>query len=225
MSMSTSRRTFIAAGAALAALSDGIAAVAAPDENDPERTVAPFDLNGLMDRLNQPAKHKQVFAAAHIADGSVLSYMKNSLEAYEKGFGEGPGALRVAAVFYGRAVALAVDDAGWSKYKISETMKKAGETISYQERDVNPYWHAPPGENSLEALTGRGALFMACNNALHGLSHALATAGGDGAGVTADAVYADLRKHLIPGAILVPAGVAAINAAQEARYTFFQASI
>jgi len=29
----------------------------------------------------------------------------------------------------------------------------------------------------------------------------------------------------VPGTILVPAGVAALNAAQEARYTFAQASI
>jgi intracellular sulfur oxidation DsrE/DsrF family protein len=215
----TSRRAFIAAGAALAASSDGFA-IAAADEADPERTVAPFDLGALMARLNEPAKHKQVFATAHVTDGVVLAYINNSMNAYEKGFGEGPGALRPAAVFYGHGVVLALDDYAWKTYKIADAMKRAGEAVNVQARDVNPYWHAPDGQNSLDDLAARGAIFMACNNALHGVARLLAQGGGNG-----DDTYADLRKHLIPGVILVPAGVAAINAAQEARFTFFQAAI
>jgi hypothetical protein len=33
------------------------------------------------------------------------------------------------------------------------------------------------------------------------------------------AIHDDLAAHFLPGAFLVPAGVAAINAAQEARFT------
>jgi intracellular sulfur oxidation DsrE/DsrF family protein len=149
--------------------------------------------------------------------------MRNSLDAYEKGFGSGPGTLRVAAVFYSHGVALAVDDFAWRTYKLAETLRHGGEVISSPQRDDNPYWHSSGGENSLEALAARGALYLACNNALKGLAGMAAQAAAGA--LAADDVYADLRKHLIPGAILVPAGVAALNAAQEARFTFFQASL
>jgi intracellular sulfur oxidation DsrE/DsrF family protein len=215
----TSRRTFIAAGAAVAAAAPALAAEAA--EVDPERTAAPFDLPALMARLNEPARHKQLFAVAHVNDGAVISYMRNSLDAYERGFGEGPGSLRVAAVFYGRGVALALDDAAWRKYKLSALLRHSGESIMREGQDVNPYYRSAGGANSLEALARGGALYMACNNALKGL--AVLAGSADGA-APADDIHADLRAHLIPGAILVPAGVAAINAAQEARFTFFEAT-
>ena len=218
-----SRRIFIAASAVIAAAggvfeSGGLAAADA--EQDPERAVVAFDLGALMARLDEPAKHKQVFASPRVAEGAVLGYMRNSLDAYETGFGEGPGTLRVAAVFYGRGVALALDDQAWTKYKIAAGLEKLGEKLSHSERTGNPYWHAPPGENSLEVLAGRGALYLACNNALKGLASALS--GPDG---SSEDVHADLRRHLIPGAILVPAGVAALNAAQEARFTYMQAAL
>jgi hypothetical protein len=34
------------------------------------------------------------------------------------------------------------------------------------------------------------------------------------------AIHDELVQHFLPGATLVPAGVAALNAAQEARFTF-----
>jgi hypothetical protein len=218
----TTRRTFIAAGAALAASGDALAAAADP-QADPEHSAAPFDLAALMARLNEPASHKQVFAVARISDGSVVHYMRNSLDGYEKGFGEPPGALHVAAVFYARGVALAVDDFAWRTYKIADALKKEGELITSPQRDANPYWRTLEGENSLEALQKRGALYLACNNALHGLAGTLSLAGGSTQ--QADAIYVDLRRHLLPGTLLVPAGVAALNAAQEARYTYLQASL
>jgi len=219
-----SRRTFISTSAVVAAsggaLGSGGFAEAQPLP-DPERTGAPFDLNALMTRLSEPAKHRQVFASPRVADGAVLGYMRNSLDAYETGFGEPPGSLRVAAVFYGRGVALAIDDEAWNAYKLAEALKKFGESVSHPDRRGNPYWHAPQGENSLEVLASRGAISMACNNALKGLATALSEA----AGTHSEDVHAYLRRHLIPGAILVPAGVAALNAAQEARFTYVQATL
>jgi hypothetical protein len=38
-------------------------------------------------------------------------------------------------------------------------------------------------------------------------------------------VHADLRAHLVPGTLLVPAGVAAVNQAQENKFTFIPASV
>jgi hypothetical protein len=40
-----------------------------------------------------------------------------------------------------------------------------------------------------------------------------------------ETVHADLRAHLLPGALLVPAGVASVNQAQEMKFTFMQASV
>ena len=82
----------------------------------------------------------------------------------------------------------------------------------------------PSADGSIEGLTKRGASFFVCNNALMGLATFLATSSPFGGGRGVDAILADLQAHLAPGAILVPAGVAALNAAQEAKFTYVAAS-
>ena len=79
-------------------------------------------------------------------------------------------------------------------------------------------------DESLTALVQRGASFFACNNALRGLATDIAVTYGT-ATAPVDVVLADLRRHLVPGALLVPAGDAAVNQAQEARFTLFVAAV
>jgi hypothetical protein len=64
---------------------------------------------------------------------------------------------------------------------------------------------------------------LVCNNALSGIAAKIAQqVAPAGTKATRDqvvAIHDEMVQHFLPGATLVPAGVAALNAAQEARFT------
>ena len=234
----TSRRSFIAAGTVAA----GGALLAAPAAAAPASARSAL-VAELFSRLNAPYRHKQAFAAARIDNASIFSYMKNSLNAYQFAFNEGPGTLHAAAILYGTGSILGLDDAAWKKYGLGALALVDNEDryletpgASNPHPDRNPYLHATSSLNahddgadeagfyhdrSIEALRKRGASFFICNNAL---GHSAATIA-KAHGLDAKAVKADFIAHLAPGTLLVPAGVATLNAAQEAKFTLFQATV
>jgi intracellular sulfur oxidation DsrE/DsrF family protein len=208
------RRTFLTASAATAAAS--AAFEAAPSAA--RASAGPYDFAAVARELARPARHRQVMAVNRVADGSVVGYMKHVMEAYEITRGEGPGAMHVAGVFYGRGVVLGLDDAMWKKYRIAEGVRRRGDVLS----DTTTAGH--PFASEFDALVKRGATFLVCDNALADwATYFVTTAGFNDRSI--DDVRADLRRHVFPGAYLVPAGVAALNEAQEARFTYLQASI
>lgn len=199
----TSRRIFLAASS-IAAVSAGVpfrAAAATPS----------FDRATFEERLRTPFLHRQAFASPLVADGAVLGFMSNSLNAYETGFGEGPGTLHAAAVLYHFGVAFALDDNAWRTFGIAETIVKGGDRVTVAAAGGNPFVRAPQ-RHTIGDLQKRGASFFVCRNALEDLATRSATS------------FDVLAGHLLPGMMVVPAGVAAINALQEARFTLFVAN-
>lgn len=206
----TSRRVFLAAGAAVTALAPTAAAAITNKSG-------PYDFAAIAERLARPAVHRQVMAVNRVADGTIVGYAKHSMDAVEIAMGAGPGAMHVAAVFYGRGVVLGASSAMWKTYRLAENLKRRGDPLSFQ-TDGHPF------AAEFAALVARGTSFFVCDNALADWSTYLVTTAGFN-DRTIEAVHADLRAHLVPGALLVPAGVAALNTAQEARFTYFQASM
>lgn len=206
----SSRRVFLAAGAAIAAGSS--VSLAAP------AATSGYDFPAIDARLARQAKHRQIMAVNRVADGIVVGYMAHSMDAYETAMGEGPGAMHVGAVLYGRGVILGLNDRMWKTYRLAEAAKRRGDVLTTQGSDVHPF------STEFAALVKRGAFFFVCDNALTDWATYLVTTAGFN-DRTIEAVHADLRTNLVPGATLVPAGVAALNTAQEARFTYFQASL
>jgi hypothetical protein len=195
---------------------DGAAGAAAAGTVSVNAAGSPYDFDAIAARLQKPARHRQVFAVQRVGDGHVLGMMRNALVAYEDTLREGPGALHVAAVLYANGVPLGLDDAAWRKYRLADASARRGDPIG-RRGDGNPFLHDGPG--SVGALTRRGASIFVCDNALAELAAFLSAV----AATTSDdasTVRADLRQHLVPGALLVPAGIATLNAAQEAHFTF-----
>jgi hypothetical protein len=230
-----SRRTFF--GASALALSAAQVAVVTGAR---AATSGPYDFGAIEQRLNLPFRHRQAFGSHALADGAATALMVNSLNAYEFDYGEGPGTLHVLGVFYGTAVAILVDDTGWKKYKLDVVQQRRGDPAK---RAVpgggNPYANATSTldpaavrgdihgfyhDTSLAALAKRKASFFACDNALRGLATDVAVSYGM-SDEPVESVHADLRAHLLPGTLLVPAGVASINQAQEMKFTFMPASV
>jgi len=162
-----------------------------------------------------------VIAAVKLDHGAPLRHAMNGLNAFEHAFAQGPGSLHVAVVFYGSSLLIAANDAMWGKYHFFDILDASGDGLpDILHTPANPFLHPTPAhpeeDFSIETLGRRGVTFIVCNNALHAMSRFVAAKQNVGEGQ----VYADVSRNLVPGAIIVPAGVAAIVLAQEAGFTF-----
>ena len=222
--MSITRKDLLAVGAS-ALVAPSLAGATA------SAAVPAFDAARFAAVLAKPARHRQCFASAKLANGIVLEKMVASMYAYEIDLSEGAGAMHAVAVLYnGVSIVLAMNDALWNDV-VAPTYPHfpAQYAADFASAPVvgkgNPFLHrtsaALADDATVEALVSRGAHFFVCNNALEGYASFAARE----LGRTESSVYAQLLAGLVPGSLVVPAGVMAINACQEARFTYLQASI
>jgi intracellular sulfur oxidation DsrE/DsrF family protein len=236
--VSTSRRNFlgaaaatiVAAGAAGAMRGTALAA-------DGDGAVLSYD--AFLATARAPFRHKQLFTAPRANNGAIFAYIRNSLNGYQFGWGEGPGTLHAAGVLNGIGVAQGLGDAMWSRYQLAEVLARGGDPVKAPGAGAgNPWLHAAAAyprndadqgapfnqDASVETLQRRGATFYICNNAVRALAMRTVEAGLAG-GRDADAVHAEMRRSLIPGGLLVPAGVTTIDALQQEHFTLYDASV
>jgi intracellular sulfur oxidation DsrE/DsrF family protein len=186
-----------------------------------------------------PFKHKQLFTSPRANNGAIFAFMRNSLNGYQFGWAEGPGTLHAAAVLNGLGVAQGLDDEMWARYALAQVLARNNDTVKSAGADRgNPWLHpaaayprndtdqsAPYNQDaSIETLQRRGATVYICNNALRQLALKTVEAG-TANGRDADALHAEFRRHLVPGGLLVPAGVTTIDALQQEHFTLYDASV
>ncbi len=229
--MST-RKEFILASSLAAAVAPSLAlantAAKSPTPPAAQGHLPPFvfDRAAFDAIIVRPVKHRHAFASVEIDNGVIFSAMTNVLNAYEMSLGEKPASVTSAAVLYhGLAISMGFNDTVWNELFIPAAVKdprfkgavpKAG--------SGNPWLHrkaAGPRDASIEALTPRGAAYFVCNNAASATAYDIATA----LGRTPVDVYNTMAANLVPQAMLVPAGVWAIHALQEAHFTYEQVSL
>lgn len=155
-------------------------------------------------------RHRQVFGAHGTDMAALFDEMNASFDAYEYALHEGAGTLAVVGVLYGAATPAAVAGSVWRAYRLGPRLGAAHERNPYVER--------------IAQLQSRGARFVVCNNSLRGLSIAVAN-GVPQVQEPVDTVFQNLRGNLVHGIAIVPAGVEAINALQEAGYTYLPVSL
>ncbi len=233
--MSSTRRHFLGAAAATIATAGalGASALAAGAAGNPTQGM-PYE--AFIARARVPSRHKQAFIATR-PNGNVFAYMRNSLNGYQFGWGEGPRTLHAVAVFNGLGVSQGVGDAGWRTYRLADVLAAAGAPLKAPPPGGgNPWLHAPAGlapdpssqrapfnmDASVETLQRRGCEFFVCDTAMITLSLAVVSAG---VARDAEAVHADLRGLLFPGAMLVPSGASSMDALQEQHFTFYDANV
>lgn len=231
------RRSFLSAAAALTAAACAMGALSSAAFAAGDGAVVSYET--FLATARTPARHKQLFTSPRANNGAIFVYMRNSLNGYEFGWGEGAGTLHAAAVLNGLGVAQGVNDAMWSRYRLAAVLAANGDPVRAAGADAgNPWLHAAgtyrrdvadPGapynqDASIETLQRRGASFYVCNNALRQLALKTVEAGFAG-GLSADALHAELQRNLVPGGILVPAGVTTIDALQQEHFTLYDASV
>ncbi len=204
------RRRFIGrAAAAIAALTAGI-----PQTVRAETLSIGIADDSVHDAWMRPlkGKHRQIFHALDANDRAMLM-ASNYLDAYEREFGAKPGEVNAVIGVHAMALHIGFTDAAWAKYGFG---KSANVTDPTTKEPATRNIFATGGELSVDTLQKRGVTFLICNTALRLRSRALAKERGE----TYEAVYKDLEASRLPGTILVPALVVAINRAQEKGFTY-----
>jgi intracellular sulfur oxidation DsrE/DsrF family protein len=122
----------------------------------------------------------------------------------------------VIVIVRNRSTSFGYNDAIWKKYgkQFSEELANFVDPKTKEVPVVNVY--ATAG-GSLARLIDRGVHVAVCQQATHGLAGSLSrSTGGD-----ADALFKELSENLITNARLVPAGIVALNRAQEHGYAVY----
>ena len=209
----TPRRGFLGRLAAVAAAA-GVSAV--PRAMYAE-TSAPVEDEWL---TKLTGKYRQFFDAPGHDNALPLVHVLNYLNTLNAAYGVKDSEISTVFTLYGAPASttlFAFNDAMWAKYKLGEILKfndhktKAPATRNVWRTDPEVAGLMVAPAASIEALQKRGTIFLLCNNALNIWAQLVAQANNS----TQPAVLADLKANLLPGVIIVPGMVVAIQQAQD----------
>lgn len=165
-------------------------------------------------------KHRQIFDASALSGGRPLVQARNFMNAYGEAYGLEDADVNAVIAVHGETVPLVFRDAVWERFSLGERYRMQDPRTKAPARR-NVYFPAVPGsavdaDASVEALQARGVVFLLCNNSLKRFTGQLSQAGFG----TPEAVREELLAGLLPGVVVVPAAVVAMNLAQERGVTY-----
>lgn len=217
---STIRQAAIAASLAAAAGAVFVAPRAGEVHAQPATTSMTSD-PGTGWHTGLTAKHSQLFDSPSPAGGIPLVHVMNYYDTYNKAFGVSDSDIDAVLTFYGATTFYGLNDAAWAKYRLGEFLETS-DPATGRPATSNP-WRAAPvilgmelPSASIEALQGRGATMIICDNALQIFSGLLAKQ----RGLDPKVVYHDLKASILPDVELVPAMVIAIEQATRAGVSY-----
>ncbi len=226
----TTRRRFISrAGLAAAALGGGVGAAAGQTATKaPAATAFRPSRHTMDDWFDQvPGRHRIIIdAVTPNGAGEAMLFAHNLYESNKAAYGLADKDLAIVIVMRHFATPLGFDDAFWAKYgKLVGGMLKFNDPKTQQPPATNVYKSAEYGVSlpslghTVTGATGRGTRLAICDMATHFFSGEIAKA----TNTTPEAVYKELVAGALSGHHFVPAGVVALNRAQERGYTMIYA--
>jgi hypothetical protein len=160
--------------------------------------------------------------------GPWLTTMRNSMNNQIWSFRH-PDFLCVSATRGGALLAL-YDDAMWEKYGLAKmtggkmthnSLYAAPPAASLDPKDYqNPHGAFSASADSIESLQRRGAVFLACHNAIWGQGEHLIATGNNPDKLTTEAMCAELSNHLVPGVVLIPGAVGTMAELASAGFSY-----
>jgi intracellular sulfur oxidation DsrE/DsrF family protein len=211
---SSERRSFLsrlnAGAASVAALAMGSVAMAQVKSSAaPRWEPTRHDKDDWMDQI--PGKHRMVFDTSTLNGfRDALLWAGNFMLANRNDYGLENKDLAIIVVARHLSTSYGFNDGMWAKYGAS----LAGQPPSGDAQATEPP-KANPTSTTLVSLSNQGVQFAVCSMATRRLAGVIARATGG----SADAVFAELSANLIGNARLVPAGIVAVNRAQERGYS------
>jgi intracellular sulfur oxidation DsrE/DsrF family protein len=209
--MNTRRSFFSRLGLAAAALSAGAATASA--QSDAAKALAERPWQPARDPKDDwfdqiPGQHRLFFDTLSDAGlREARGFASNYYDGSKSGYGLEASDLAVIICLRHSSTPFAFTDAFWAKYGaiIAESLKLADLTLT-----TNP--HRAP----LDALSKRGVHYAVCDMASHRYAGQIARKVDGG---NAEAIYKEMTANIIGNARFVPAGIVAVNRAQERGYT------
>lgn len=225
------RRRLIGAGVLVA----GAGAIAACSSRAKGEGAAASGWQPAMDQADSwldkaGTQHRVMYdAISGAGGGEALGFANNFIKENELGYGLKPEQLGVVVVLRHMATPYAYNDAMWAKYGkgfigpmgLKDEMAKRAATANPLLTTAAPGPALPPGyewfgDSNLTALGSKGVRYAVCGLATEVIGGMLAK----GMGGDAKAIAEELKANLIPGAVIVPAGVVGVNRAQEHGYSY-----
>lgn len=180
--------------------------------------------------LDKPGtRHRMVFDSISGDGGAeALGYANNFLHVNEADYGLKPEQIGVVVIFRHMSTPYGYNNAIWAKYgkRFAEQMKLKDDAAK-RAATMNPALAKATGGNpppkgmewvadmTLSDLAPKGVQFAVCGLATKAIAGMLAGKTGN-----AQAIEAELKSSLVPGALIVPAGISTVNRAQEHGYSF-----
>ena len=194
--------------AGLTVLAEGPAAAQAARPSEWRARRHPED--DWLDRI--PGAHRFVFdTTTPAAFDNALRFASNYFTANKSGYGLSNEELAVVIIARHHSTAFAYTDGMWSKY---------GAALASRDGFTDPATKQPPVVNvyraRIEELLRQGVHLAVCQMATRNLAGIVAKS----AGADTDAIYKELVSNLLNNAHMVPAGIVALNRAQERGYSF-----
>jgi hypothetical protein len=175
-----------------------------------------------MDKLG--AKHRMVFDTTSPEGlGRALFFSTNFINVNKDAYGVENSDVGVIIVVRHDSTSLAYNDAMWAKYgkvfvqrtKLNDPKTKEAPTVNlFNATGLGP--GLPNNGTTIDSLTKRGAHIGVCRLATRNLAGLAATATGG----NVDMVNEELIANIVTNAHMVPAGIVAVNRAQERGYSF-----
>lgn len=213
----------------LVQLGTGAGVLAATDVSSPSAAIqaapdapwrpARYPQDDWFDKI--PGQHRFVFDTT-TPDGMALTlrFANNYFTANENAYGLKDSDLAVVIVARHKSTSFAYSDAIWAKYG-KELSDQAGFTDPKTKLPPKLNVYAAPAEGSdqsvsLDALIKKGAHFAVCQMATRAIAGRIAKA----TGAETDVIFKEIGANLISNSHFVPAGIVAVNRAQERGYSF-----
>ena len=221
--MTTDKRVFfrhflggLGMGAASVAAMASKSAALAAEQSGPASEAQ----DAWLDQLG--SRHRQVFdTISPEGVARALQFTFTFYDASKESYGISPQELGVVMVFRSGSTAFGLNDKIWGKYgtvfsriyKFTDPTTKAAATVNiYNDAAKAP--SLPTNGLTIEALGQMGGRFAVCSVASRKLANNVAReTGGDGA-----AILTEFQANLVGNARLVPAGIIAVNRAQERHF-------
>ena len=221
---SLARRSFLSRLGAAAAAAGATFAAIAPDaqaqtSSDGRWQPARHQQDDWFDQL--PGKHRFFFdTSTQDSLTDAIQFAGNYYSANKGGYGLEHADLAVIVGMRHHSAPFAFNDAMWAKY--GATLAKRAQFTDPKSKEppkINVYTPVAPAgpapARSLAGLMALGVQFAICDLSTHGIARVIA----DASGGTPEGVYKEITANLIDRARLVPAGIVAVNRAQERGYS------
>jgi hypothetical protein len=223
-----SRRSFLTrVGAGAAAFGAAFAAAPATAAAQSQAPAAPWQpaRHAEDDWFEQvPAKHRVFFdtTGAH-GFGEAIFVANNTLTANRTGYGLADADIALVVCARHESTPFAYTDAMWAKYTAA-LAERSGFTDPKTKAPATINVFQATGYNAvltnqgvlLDAVLKRGVRLAVCALATRACASVIARQTGG----KVDDIFTELTEHLVPNAHMVPAGIVAVNRAQERGYSF-----